>query len=200
MNEKIKQFLEMVREKLNENKPFRFFELVAEIEGLCGTIEGEKLGEVEDGATIKGNVFLGRGSKILAGTYIEGNAYIGENCKIGPNAYLRSGVILEENNHVANSEIKNSVVLKGSDIPHFSYVGDSIIGENCNLGAGTKIANLRFDDRAVEVVIDSRKVSSGRRKLGACLGHGVKTGINSSINCGSQIKNSSRVLPGSVWK
>ncbi|MBU0662084.1 hypothetical protein KJ891_01365 [Candidatus Micrarchaeota archaeon] len=196
----VDDFLVKVRVALNKNTPFNFFELVSENEKICETIEGAQEGKIEPNVTLKGEVFLGKGSRILSGTYIEGNAYIGQNCKIGPNAYLRNGVILEGDNHVANSEIKNSVILRGSNIPHFSYVGDSIIGENCNLGAGTKIANLRFDDANIEIEIDGKKISSGRRKLGACLGHTVKTGINSSINCGAQIKNGSKILPNSLFK
>lgn len=198
--EKITDFISRVREALNQNKPFRFFELVAENERVCEAIEDSRKGEIEPNVTVKGKLFLAKGSRILSGTYIEGNAYIGAGCTIGPNAYLRKGVIFEGDNHVANSEIKNSVILRGSKVPHFSYVGDSIIGENCNLGAGTKIANLRFDDAPVEIIIDGKKVDSGRRKLGACLGHNVKTGINSSINCGAQVKNNLKVLPGAVHK
>ncbi|MFH1225578.1 MAG: hypothetical protein V1676_07295 [Candidatus Diapherotrites archaeon] len=196
----VEDFVARVRSALTENKPFRFFELVAENEKVCEAIEDARKGEIEPNVTAKGKLFLAEGSRILSGTYIEGNAYIGPNCTVGPNAYLRAGVILEGDNHVANSEIKNSVILRGSNVPHFSYVGDSILGENCNLGAGTKVANLRFDDAPVETVVGGKKVNSGRRKLGACLGHNVKTGINSSINCGAQVKNGTKVLPGAVHK
>jgi bifunctional UDP-N-acetylglucosamine pyrophosphorylase/glucosamine-1-phosphate N-acetyltransferase len=99
---------------------------------------------------------------------------------------------------IANSEIKNTIVLEHSNIPHFSYVGDSIIGRDVNLGAGTKIANLRFDGKAISVTLHGDKVDSGRRKLGALIHDGTKIGINASINCGVILPKHSKVLPGQV--
>ena len=99
-----------------------------------------------------------------------------------------------------NSEIKNSIILSGSKVPHFSYVGDSVIGRNCNLGAGTKIANLRHDNNSVKVLVAGKKIDSGRRKLGALIFDNVKTGINSSINCGAVLTKSTLVLPSELKK
>lgn len=82
----------------------------------------------------------------MNGSYIEGPVIIGEECKIGPNCYIRPYTSIGDKCHIGNAcEIKNSIIMNNSNIPHQNYVGDSIIGENCNLGAGTKIANLRFD-------------------------------------------------------
>ncbi|MFQ5405608.1 MAG: bifunctional sugar-1-phosphate nucleotidylyltransferase/acetyltransferase [Candidatus Micrarchaeia archaeon] len=162
--------------------------------------QAEENGEVEDGVTVKGNIFVGKGTIVKAPSRIEGPVWIGENCVIGPNAFLRKGTVVENNCHVGASEIKNSVLLSGSNAPHFSYVGDSLLCEKVNLGAGTKIANLRFDDGSVRVSFpnNGKEYDSGRRKLGAVIGAGTKTGINSSVNCGVLIGSSCRVFPGGV--
>ena len=89
------------------------------------------------------------------------------------------------------SVIKRSVVMISSNVPHLNYVADSVIAEGCNLGAGSKIANLRFDNASVKVTIKGKRVDSGRRKLGAFIGYNVKTGINVSIYPGIKIGSDS---------
>ena len=156
-------------------------------------------GIVEDYVTIKGNLNLGKGSTLKSGTYIEGPVWIGENCVVGPNAYLRGGTVLCGKNKIgASTEVKNTIFLKGAKAPHHNYVGDSIIGEDTNLGSGTKIANLRFDKKTIELTHQGEKIDSGRRKLGAILGKNVKTGINASINAGSIIGNDVRIGPNTL--
>ncbi|ODS38588.1 MAG: hypothetical protein A7316_07735 [Candidatus Altiarchaeales archaeon WOR_SM1_86-2] len=161
--------------------------------GIC---EGA---EVEPYTTIKGNVHIGKGTVIRSGAYIEGPCYIGENCIIGPNCFLRQHTSLGDNVHVGNAvEIKNSIIMSNTNVGHLSYVGDSIIGEGCNFGAGTKIANLRFDEGDVKVSVKGRFESSGRKKFGAVFGDGVKTGINASIMPGISIYPGAWVEPGIV--
>jgi bifunctional UDP-N-acetylglucosamine pyrophosphorylase/glucosamine-1-phosphate N-acetyltransferase len=91
-------------------------------------------------------------------------------------------------------EVKNSIIMRGTKIPHHNYIGDSVIGEGCNFGAGTKIANFRFDEK--EIIVGN--IDTGRRKLGAIIGDGVETGINASINVGSLIGNGTWIGPGAV--
>ncbi|MBM2831523.1 MAG: Nucleotidyl transferase [Dehalococcoidia bacterium] len=171
------------------------WELLDANETLMGEADFERHGEIESQAVIKGKVGLGRGSTIRSGAYIVGPVLIGDNCDIGPNCYIRPCTTVGDGCHIGSAvEVKNSIVMKGSKIPHHSYVGDSLIGEDCNLGAGTKIANLRFDRRAVE--IDGRETE--RQKLGAILGDDVRTGINCSINVGSLIGSGSLIGPGAV--
>ena len=156
-------------------------------------------GEIEDKVFVNGNIMLGKGSVIKSGTYIEGNVWIGKNCVVGPNAYLRKGTVLCGANKIgAFSEVKNSIFLEGAKAPHHNYVGDSIIGENSNLGSGTKIANLRFDKRTIEVKHKGKKIDSGRRKLGAIIGSNVSTGINTSINAGTILGNYTKIGPNAL--
>jgi bifunctional UDP-N-acetylglucosamine pyrophosphorylase/glucosamine-1-phosphate N-acetyltransferase len=85
-----------------------------------------------------------------------------------------------------------------TNVPHLSYVGDSVLGERCNLGAGTKVANLRLDEKEVQVVVDGRRVGSGRRKLGVIMGDDVKTGINATIDVGTIIGEGTFIGMGAV--
>ncbi len=154
-------------------------------------------GEVEPYATLKGYVHVGKGTIIKNGVYIEGPVVICQGAKIGPNSYLRQNVVIGKGCYIgSNVEIKNSIIMDNSNIPHHNYVGDSIIGENCNLGAGTKVANLRLNNKNVEVFLKGRKIDTGRRKLGVIMGHGVKTGINSVIDVGTVIGENAFVGPG----
>ncbi len=156
-------------------------------------------GTVEDNVSIKGNVHLGKNSVIKSGTYIEGPLWIGENCIIGPNAYLRKGTVLCGENKVgASSEIKNSILFKGAKAPHHNYVGDSIIGKNCNLGSGTKVANLRLDKEEIHVIHKGKRTNTSRRKLGVIMGDNVATGINASINSGTIIGSETQIGPNAL--
>ena len=95
-------------------------------------------------------------------------------------------------------EVKNSIVMDHTNIGHLSYVGDSVIGSNCNLGAGTTIANLRLDEKPIKMEVGGKVVSSGRRKLGTIIADNVKTGINCTINVGVKIGPDSAVGPGAI--
>ena len=157
--------------------------------------------KVEEGVVIKGQAIIEEGAKILSGTYIIGPAYIGKGAEIGPNAYIRPySVILDGSKIGFNVEVKGSIVLEGAHIAHQSYVGDSIIGEGSNLGAGTILANLRFDNQPVKIWVKGGRVSSGRRKLGAFVGGWVKTGVNVSTYPGVKLGAYSWINPGVTVK
>lgn len=162
---------------------------------LLADAESQNLGEIEDNVVIKGTVSIGKGTIIRSGSYIVGPVSIGQNCDIGPNCYIRPSTSIGDDCHIGNAvEVKNSIVMKGSKIPHHNYVGDSVIGEGCNLGAGTKIADLRLDKKDIRIAnIDTR-----RRKLGAIIGDRVETGINACINVGCIIGNNTHIGPGAV--
>ena len=158
-------------------------------------------GTVDHRASLSGTVLVGKETRILPGACIEGPVYIGSNCKIGPNCYIRPFTSIGDHCHIGNAcEIKNSIIMDHSNVPHQSYVGDSVIGHHCNLGAGTEIANLRLDKKNVIVTLNGKKLDSNRRKLGAIIGDNVQTGINSTINIGSIIGNNVVLGPGSITK
>jgi len=97
-------------------------------------------------------------------------------------------------------EVKNSIIMDNSNVPHLNYVGDSIIGQNCNLGAGTTVANLRLDKKNIIVTLNGKKIDSKRRKLGMVMGDNSQTGINSAINVGTMIGNNAFIGLGAVVK
>ena len=156
-------------------------------------------GKVEEGATIIPPVEIGEGTVVKSGAYIVGPVKIGRNSRIGPNCFIRPYTSIGDNCHIGNAvEIKNSIIMDNSNAPHLNYVGDSIIGENTNLGAGTITANLRHDNGNVRVEIKGKLEDSGRRKLGAIIGHNVKVGINVSIYPGRKIGSNSFIGPGVI--
>jgi len=179
----------------------RPWDILAANEILLKEMEPSTLGEVEPGATLKGNVSIGKNTLIMAGAYIEGPAIIGEDCKIGPNCYIRPTTCIGNNVRVGNAvEIKNSAIMDGTKIGHLSYLGDCVIGENCNFGAGTICSNLRHDKANIKSYIKGQRIDSGRRKLGAIMGDGVKTGIHTTIYPGTVLEPDFKGLPAAVLK
>lgn len=154
-------------------------------------------GSVDPNATITGNVIVEDGARVKAGVHIDGPARIRSGATIGPNALIRGASMVGPHTKIGHAvEIKNSVVMEGAAISHLSYVGDSVVGQNVSMGAGTAIANLRHDRAPVEVTIDNDRVSTGREKFGAVVGDGVKTGINTSINPGVILSTRTMTMPG----
>ena len=158
-------------------------------------LDDNREGTIELGVVIKGKLHLGKGSVIRAPARIEGPVYVGENSIVGPNSFLRKGAVVENDCHVGSSELKNSILMSNSNAPHFNYVGDSVICEDVNLGAGTITANLRFDNQIVFSKIKGKTVFSGKRKLGCVIGSGTKVGINVSITCGMIIGSDCKIYP-----
>jgi bifunctional UDP-N-acetylglucosamine pyrophosphorylase/glucosamine-1-phosphate N-acetyltransferase len=170
------------------------WELIGINEHFFKSVQTNIKGKIEPGAHMNenSNIHLGEGSIIRSGAYIDGSVYIGDNCDIGPNCYIRGNNHFGDNVKIGNAvEIKNSIIMDNTNINHLSYVGDSVIGANCNLGAGTIVANLRFDDKNVKTMIKNEKIDSGRLKLGVIFGDFVKTGINSSFSPGVKVGSNS---------
>ena len=164
-------------------------------------VEGSKFnGVIESNVSIKGNnIVIEDGALIRSGTYIEGPVYIGSGAVIGPNARIRPYSVICNDSVVGFSvEVKESLIMEHVHVSHLSYVGDSIICEGVNFGAGTITANLRFDDKPVKVNIKDKRVSTGRRKFGAIIGGYVKTGINVSLMPGVKVGSYSWIAPGAV--
>ncbi|MFA5307913.1 MAG: bifunctional sugar-1-phosphate nucleotidylyltransferase/acetyltransferase [Dehalococcoidales bacterium] len=171
------------------------WDLLRANEVMMAGLASANLGEVEPNVTLKGAVAIGEKTVVRSGAYIIGPVIIGAGCDIGPNCFIRPSTTIGDGCHVgAAVEVKNSIIMNNSKVPHLNYVGDSVIGEGCNLGAGTKIANLRLDKQNIHVNgLDTR-----RRKLGAIIGDNVETGINASINVGSIIGSNTFIGPGAV--
>ena len=162
-------------------------------------MEPSVLGKVEEGAHIIGPVTVAESACIRSGAYIEGPAYIGEHSDVGPNCYIRPCTSIGRNVRIGNAcEIKNSIIMDGVHIGHLSYVGDSIIGEKCNLGAGTITANYRLDAGTIKMMIKDRLVDTGRTKLGAVLGDNVKTGIGALLMPGVKVGNNCWIGPNVI--
>ena len=153
----------------------------------------------DSGATIdekKGKVIVEATALIEVGAHLIGPCYIGPKAEIRHGAYVRGFSWICSEAVVGHaSEIKHSVLLPGAKAPHFNYVGDSILGKGVNLGAGTKISNLRNDGGEVQLRIHGERVGSGLRKFGAILGEGGQFGCNSVTNPGVILGCNSVVWP-----
>ncbi|MBM3183776.1 MAG: UDP-N-acetylglucosamine diphosphorylase [Chlamydiae bacterium] len=129
-------------------------------------------------------ISIGKGTVIEAGVYIQGPCIIGKECVLRHAAYLRGSVICGDHSAIGHgAEVKHSILLDSCAAAHLTYVGDSIIGNGVNLGAGVKCANLRFDKK--EIVVS--KINTGLRKFGALIGDFSQIGCNSVLNPGTLI-------------
>ncbi|ERH08634.1 MAG: nucleoside-diphosphate-sugar pyrophosphorylase [halophilic archaeon J07HX64] len=175
----------------------RPWELLEANEWKLDELERDVRGEVADDATLRGAVVVEAGATVEPGAVIEGPTLIRADTHVGPNAYVRGRTLLGEAVEVGHSvEIKNSVIMRGTSVPHLSYVGDSVLGRSVNLGAGTTVANLRHDDEPVQMTVKNERVSTGRRKFGVVVGDGAKTGIDTSLNAGVVLDSGARTGPG----
>lgn len=146
-------------------------------------------------------IAIGRGTRILPGAVIEGPAFLGRGVQVRPGAYVRGGCWIGDRAVVGtNTEVKRSILLPGAAAPHLAYVGDSVLGAGVNLGAGTVLSNFRHDGGAISIPHgpygDGPRLATGRRKLGAILGDGVKTGCNGVLHPGVVVGRGTRIYPG----
>jgi len=177
----------------------RPWELLAANEWLLETLSTRIEGTVHDRATLDGPVVVEDGATVKAGVSIEGPVYIDRGATVGPNAYVRGATYLGPQTKVGNAvEIKNSILMTAATVGHLSYVGDSVLGQRVNFGAGTTVANLRHDGKPVKLTVKGERVSTGRRKLGTIVGDDAKTGINTSLNAGVVLGAQMTTRPGEV--
>ena len=175
----------------------RPWELLAANEWKIGELERRLEGDVHERTEIRGSVVIEDGATIGAGVVLEGPAIVRSGAEVGPNAYVRGATLIDSGCHVGNGvEIKNSVLMEGANVPHLSYVGDSLLGPGVNFGAGTQVANLRHDDDPVRQTVKGDRVSTGRRKYGVVAGPGAKTGVNTSLAPGVVLSANARTDPG----
>jgi NDP-sugar pyrophosphorylase family protein len=155
----------------------------------------------EGRAFIGEQVFIGKGTLVEDGVMIKGPAIIGRGCEIRHNAYVREGVIIGDGCVVGNScELKNTLLFNEAKVPHFSYVGDSILGYLAHLGAGVKISNIKLMPGNVVVELDGKTLDTGLRKFGALLGDYTDVGCNTVLNPGSIIGRHSVIYPNTNWR
>jgi NDP-sugar pyrophosphorylase family protein len=154
------------------------------------------------GAPVIGDcVFIGEGTVVEPGAYIKGPAWIGPNCQIRHGAYIRENVIVGEGSVVGNSsELKNSLLFNGCQVPHFNYVGDSILGAKVHLAAGVIVSNLKLDGDFITLRLEHAILATGLRKFGALIGDGAEVGCNAVINPGSILGRRSLIYPGVAWR
>lgn len=154
--------------------------------------------KVAKSAEITGNVFIGENVKIMDGARIKGPCFIGNNAFIGDNSVLRGGVDVEENAVVGSyMEVKNSLIMKGAHT-HSGFIGDSIVGESARIGAQFCTANVRIDRNPITVIVNSNKVDTGLKYLGAIIGPSVNIGIKSSTMPGVVVGSEATIGPSTV--
>jgi NDP-sugar pyrophosphorylase family protein len=145
---------------------------------------------------ISERVYIGTGTVIENGATIKGPAWIGNNCEIRSGCYIRENVIIGDDVVLGNScEFKNCIVFNDAQIPHFSYVGDSVLGYHVHLGAGVILSNVRLDRKEISVKQESGFIPTGLRKFGAIIGDRAEIGCNTVISPGSIIGRNSLIYP-----
>jgi len=159
------------------------------------------LNQCEGVAFIGEQVFIGEGTVVEDGAMIKGPAIIGRHCEIRHNAYIRERVIIGDNCVIGNAcEIKSSLLFNHAAVPHFNYVGDSILGFKAHLGAGVKISNVKLIEGNVQVEVEGKLHDTGLRKFGALIGDRAEIGCNAVLNPGSIIGRGSLVYPNTNWR
>jgi len=159
----------------------------------------EQKGKLEN-CTVRGKVYMEKGAEIHD-SVIEGNVYIGAGSYVGPHAYIRGTTSIGRDCGIGDSTtIKNSIIFDHVNAKHLTYIGDSIIGSNCNFGAATQIANYRFDSGNIKAVVNDVVIDTKRNKLGAIIGDNAKMGVLTSVMPGKMIGDSSWVDAGIVVK
>jgi len=181
------------------------------------------------GASIGERVLIGEGTVVEPGALIKGPAIIGKNCQIRHNAYIRDNVLIGDGCVIGNSsELKNALLFNGAQVPHYNYVGDSILGHKAHLGAGVKISNVKLLPGNVTVLVPGSEfpvqrsesqpatadaaqpgtpkpepgtvLDTGLRKFGALLGDGAEVGCNAVLNPGSILGRGAVVYPNVFWR
>lgn len=176
------------------------WDLLAANERFVSSLAASRIeGDVHPSAVIEGIIHIGPGTRILPGVFIEGNVVIGANCKIGPNCYIRGNTSIGDHCHIGQAvEIKNCLILSKTNVGHLSYVGDSVLGEHVNFGAGTIVSNLRHDGGNHCSMVNGELIDTGRRKFGTVVGDGVHTGIHTSIYPGRKLWPGTSTRPGEI--
>lgn len=166
--------------KFNPSKPWSLLNDLEKTFSKLGKPKISPSAQLDTSIRVDGDVWIEEGVKILPFSVIKGPVFFDKNCVIGPHAYIRPFSIIGDGARIGHcSEIKASIIGRNSFASHFAYIGDSIIGSNVNLGAGVKLANLRFDKGNVFLTkTNGKKVDSGRKKFGAIICDNAQLGVN----------------------
>lgn len=142
------------------------------------------------------NVWIAKSAKVMPSAYIHGPAIIGENAEIRHCAFIRGKVIVGNKAIVGNStEVKNVILFNEALVPHYNYVGDSILGYQSHMGAGSITSNVKSDKKLVVVKNGKEEIATGLKKFGAMIGDGVEVGCGTVLNPGSVVGKNSNVYP-----
>ncbi len=156
-------------------------------------------GTVHPLACVEGVLALGEGSVIKAGCVIEGHVRIGKRCIIGPNAYLRGETRIGDDCLIGNAvEVKSSLIGNKVAVAHLSYIGDSVLGDDINVGGGCILSNFRHDAGEIRMRWEGHLQPTGRNKLGAAVGDHVRIGCKCVVLPGRVIEAGAWTEPGSV--
>ena len=163
---------------------------------IKATLKPGIYGTVEPGAMVEDDVYIGKGTVVEAGAMVKGPTIIGENCEVRQACYVRGNVVTGNDCVIGHcSELKGVIMLNEAQAPHFNYVGDSILGNDINLGASTICSNLKLTEEQVVVRINGEEYPTGLRKLGGIVGDRVQTGCNSVLNPGTLLGPGCLVYP-----
>jgi bifunctional UDP-N-acetylglucosamine pyrophosphorylase / glucosamine-1-phosphate N-acetyltransferase len=155
------------------------------------------LGELMGRPFISDRIFVGRGTIVEQGAVLKGPAWIGENCHIRSGCYVRENVVVGNRVVMGNScEFKNCIIFDEAQVPHFNYVGDSILGHRAHLGAGVILSNVKLDHHEITVAAAAGPIATGLTKFGAIVGDRTEIGCNTVINPGSVLGRDCIIYPG----
>lgn len=173
-------------------EPWHIF---AKMDAFLAEIKPSILGTVHPSAVLTGTIYLAKDATIAAHARIEGPAWIGTGATVGHSAYIRGGSVLAPQSKVGHSsEVKHSLLLNDAKAPHFNYVGDSILGNNANLGAGVKLANFHVLGKHIKVA----GVETGLRKFSTAMGDDVSVGCNAVLAPGTIIGKNTLIYAGAM--
>lgn len=156
---------------------------------------GNKL-DTNEYQQVKENVWIHKSAKVMDSAYINGPTIIGENAEIRHCAFVRGPALIDKDCVVGNScEIKNVIMFEHSEVPHFNYVGDSILGYKAHMGAGAVTSNLKADRKNIIIKDGEEQIQTEIKKIGAILGDNVEVGCNAVLNPGTIVGKNSNVYP-----
>jgi NDP-sugar pyrophosphorylase family protein len=185
-----------IHAKLFENQRFIWDALKQIASYLQFRLKPAVLGQLMGKPFISNTVFIGSGTIVEQGAVIKGPAWIGEKCHIRSGCYVRENVIVGNGVVMGNScEFKNCIVCDEAQVPHFNYVGDSILGFRAHLGAGVILSNVKLDHREISVTTDDGIVATGLTKFGAIVGDRTEIGCNAVVNPGTVIGRDCIIYP-----